>query len=162
MKLPIIRINYFTHMITQTFQQTAQMFFPIFKTDLHFLNYFFFCVFAEFAARFDHFVDMLLLQNQNKHIVIVQFYNCLKTKRFVLSFVKFCFFNKNNLVWWHCHCVTCQLKSASPCQLKKLSTLFTVGAFHTTQPHPHARKRQHGRSLTVMPWTYLMFTNMKI
>ena len=28
---------------------------------------------------------------------------------------------------------------------RELSTL--------TQPHPHARKRKHGRSLTVMPWT---------
>ena len=45
------------------------------------------------------------------------------------------------------------VKSASHVSHVKPTTPFLQGAFHLTQPHPHARKRKHGRSLTVMPWT---------
>ena len=38
------------------------------------------------------------------------------------------------------------------CRLNKPHP-FLRGAFHPTQPHPHARKREHGRRLTIMPWT---------
>ena len=33
---------------------------------------------------------------------------------------------------------------------------FLQEAFQLTQPHPHAGKRKHGRSLTVMPWTKMI------
>ena len=45
------------------------------------------------------------------------------------------------------------LKSASHVSLTNQPHPFLQGAFHLTQPHPHARKRKHSRSLTVMPWT---------
>ena len=46
-----------------------------------------------------------------------------------------------------------QTQKCEPCQLHKPTTPFLAGAFHLTQPHPHAGKRKHGRSSTVMPWT---------
>ena len=66
--------------------------------------------------------------------------------------------NNNNLVWRHCHRdalykLLHKLKSASHVSLTYQPHPFLQGAFHLTQPHPHARKRKHGRSLTVMPWT---------
>ena len=66
--------------------------------------------------------------------------------------------NNNNLVWWHCHRdapykLWYKLKSASHVSLTYQPHPFLQGAFHLTQPHPHAGKRKHGRSLTVMPWT---------
>ena len=46
-----------------------------------------------------------------------------------------------------------KLKSASHVSLTYQPHPFLQGAFHLTQPHPHAGKRKHGRSSTVMPWT---------
>ena len=46
-----------------------------------------------------------------------------------------------------------QTQKCELCQLDKPTTPYPAGGFHLTQPHPHARKRKHGRSLTVMPWT---------
>ena len=52
------------------------------------------------------------------------------------------------------HPTNCNTNSkVRACQLNIPTTPFPAGAFHLTQPHPHARKRKHGRSLTVMPWT---------
>ena len=47
-----------------------------------------------------------------------------------------------------------KLKSASHVSFTNQSHPFLQGASHLTQPHPHARKRKHGRSLTVMAWWY--------
>ena len=47
-----------------------------------------------------------------------------------------------------------QTWKCEPCQLNKLiSHPFLLGAFHLTQPHPHAWKHKHGGSITIIPWT---------
>ena len=52
-----------------------------------------------------------------------------------------------------------KLKSASHVSLTNQPHPFLQGAFHLTRLHSHARKRKHGCSLTVMPWTILIVIN---
>ena len=60
--------------------------------------------------------------------------------------------NNNNLVWRHCHRVALY-KSASHVSLTNYQHPLLHGAFHPTQPHPHARKCKHDCSSTVILWT---------
>ena len=45
-----------------------------------------------------------------------------------------------------------KLRSVSKVSLTNYRTPASTGTIHLTQPHPHAQKRKHCRSLTVMPW----------
>ena len=61
------------------------------------------------------------------------------------------FWYNNNLVWWHSLCHTLQnVIRTQKWELNKLSSHLPTRNFPLTQPHPHARKRKHGRSLTVL------------